>query len=250
MSTRDKRLLLIVGGIIIFLVCYSFIYLPKSEASRLAELDNNDLTTELTVLQTYAGTNRLASENETLTASNAAIFAKFPSSVTKADALKLINDLEKKSGLVFTSVSIGEAVDITVTKPTDLSAAELAFKADAAAADKQNLYDAGVVSDGSVTVDGNAGLSSRDTNTTGLSLYRLPVTVAFRGSYDSLKTLVADIPSNDVKMSLSDFEFDADENVITGSATINIYYITGNDREEEKTETGSVTTGKSDIFAK
>jgi hypothetical protein len=74
--------------------------------------------------------------------------------------------------------------------------------------------------------------------------------VAFRGSYDSLKTLVADIPSNDVKMSLSDFEFDADENVITGSATINFYYITGNDREEEKTETGSVTTGKSDIFAK
>ncbi len=113
LSTSDKRLLLLTGGVLLIVCAYFFIFCNFKESAVTLETENETLEERLVELQEMAANaGTVAAQTESMIAEREAIIARYPGGVTVESSIDRILGLEESTGLAFseTSFSLGNAV--------------------------------------------------------------------------------------------------------------------------------------------
>lgn len=82
------------------------------------------------------------------------------------------------------------------------------------------------------------------------SLYQNPTTLSYTTSYDGFKDMVDYIYGHKNRMSIDTFSlsYDATSGLLSGSSIVNMYYVTGTDKEYTQQNLSGVGIGTDNIF--
>ena len=105
LSARDKRTLLIVLGLVIVVCAYFFIFKSNSDEAATLEESNAGMQTTLDELMAMDA-NRATTEADTAEKNGkiAEIAANFPSEITEEKMIEIIDDMEKETKVVVSSI--------------------------------------------------------------------------------------------------------------------------------------------------
>ncbi len=212
LSDRDKKIMLIVVIALIVFLPYLFVIKPTNEKKIAVEA-------EIATLQ------------------------------TRYDELKVLNDQRKdfEDGIVamnkeMDEVMVNYAEDIKKENTIMfLRGIEL----------ETPIFMKTVSFAGTVVTPLNPGTADAEGNITGASEgLKAQVSVAYTGSYDAVKKVLADIAANSDRMVISsiDITYDGNNGLHTGTFVLDQFAITGDDRELEDAGIPSMPHGNDSIF--
>lgn len=258
LSMRDKKILLMFIGILVFFVGWFFGYRPQMEMASQIEASNGPLEERLQeLLDLAANKDFYISETASIQEKISEYTKKFPVDIRPEDGIVLARNMENDLGFQITSVGLGEkefiaaidgsseedlvqAPDQTMSEQaneqtrqqideiegTDSQAEEdLQNASDAAVADQNNTYQTPV-------------------------LYRTQVTMQFNGTYAGLKEAVTYLADQNGRMTLDNVNasYDTSTGNLTGTIIVNMFSMTGTERTYTEPDAGSVAYGTDNIF--
>lgn len=251
LSSRDKSLLLVVGGLIITLCTYYFVFLNLQEKTEVLEAENvvlEDVIGKLKELdknreQYIADTEQYKVESEE-------IKDLFPAGIEEEDDILYIDGLEGTLGeLYVSSVGMPAAVGYELAYPP----VETISVDEMLEAGVQTTTDAATTADTTATdtaaTEQSATLSAGN-NASDIQLWYVPVTTSYDVNYISLKQLVKAISEDSNKKSIEEVSltYSEENGVLTGAMLANYYYLSGTDDVYETPEVLGVPVGTSNPF--
>ena len=256
LSSRDKSLLLIVGGLIITLCTYYFVFLNLQEKTEVLEKENvvlEDVIGRLKELD--KNRDQYIADTETYQAESEEIKHLFPAGIEEEDDILYIDGLEGTLGELYVSsvgmpaavgyelayppvetISVDEMLEAGVQTTTDAATTDAATTADTTATD-------------TAATEQSATLSAGN-NASDIQLWYVPVTTSYDVNYISLKQLVKAISEDSNKKSIEEVSltYSEENGVLTGSMLANYYYLSGTDDVYETPEVLGVPVGTSNPF--
>ena len=251
LSSRDKSLLLIVGGLIITLCTYYFVFLNLQEKTEVLEKENvvlEDVIGRLKELD--KNRDQYIADTETYLAESEEIKLLFPAGIEEEDDILYIDGLEGTLGeLYVSSVGMPAAVGYELAYPP----VETISVDEMLEAGVQTTTDAATTADTTATdtaaTEQSATLSAGN-NASDIQLWYVPVTTSYDVNYISLKQLVKAISEDSNKKSIEEVSltYSEENGVLTGSMLANYYYLSGTDDVYETPEVLGVPVGTSNPF--
>lgn len=267
-SEKDKRLLFLLFSLIVIAGSYFFIYTKNISKAEEINIANESLRTradELSQMQAQADTKK--AEIEEFEKQITEIETQFPMSVSTADAIVIIDELEKYVGMKISSSQfdmyrifypVGVSTDGsgagTTESPTDTTAVDPvssdAETTDTAASDTTNVEP---------TVDGtvNDAQASQDTSQDAAQKSKFmgvkaTVTITYQTTYAGLKKSIDYINQYRNKMNIEDVSvtYDTSTGNLMGNMKINMFSLIGADmlKEYEPPYIEDINTGRDNIF--
>lgn len=230
-SERDKKLLFLLGAILVLAIAYFFVfrssmekadeYSDKNEGLRsyIVELDNKIANEEVKKAE-------IIMYNE----ERSAVLDRFAGGMSHELAIDLLSDLETETEF--------EAINVT------LSVNDIFFNQQEA--ENNNLIAPEEISSvSSIAVQGHS-----EQEYTKLIGYKTSLTVEFACTDEQLRAATDFINAYDDKMSVESITVGYDETTggLTGTMVICMYAVDGNDKEYEEPSIDNVTLGVPNIF--
>mgnify|MGYP000994898289 CR=1 FL=1 len=242
-SERDKKILIIFVGILIFALVYYFPIRSYTEDAEKLNTENVGLTAKLAELEAkVARESEIKAETTNYEADTLALVAKFPSFLQVENEIMDIVGLEKELKV--------EVPLITVNAPVELKSSD-APEAETTEAAPQEVATEEAPEAASATeapVADETGAAPAAANK--YKLYDMSTNINYKGGYDSLKKFLDKIAKSTDKKSINSVSltFDNKTGNLDGNIVYDSYFLAGSDRPYEEIITKTIRHGTKNIF--
>ena len=249
-SNREKRLLLMLFGVLLLVVSYFAVFSPQMETASEIATQNDSLNSRLNeLLGMAAKKDYYLRETQNMQDEIDKYCEQFPADIKEEDGIVLAQNIEKASGITIDTVGTGVRLmvseDVTVDEE-DNSDQQTLSEQDNAATKKQVDEIEGNTEATTETQQQTDDALVEDNPT----LYRTQDTLSYKGSYENLKKAVTYINSQTGRMTVDSITmtFDSGTGGLTGTLTVNIYSMSGIGNQYSEPDAGTSTYGKKNIF--
>lgn len=257
-SMRDKKILLMFIGILVFFVGWYFGYRPQMEKADQIEDLNGALEEQLQdLLELAANKDFYVSETASIKDKISEYISEFPADVRPEDGIVLANKMENELGFQITNVGVGEkefVASLDGSSEEDLAQSQDQTMSEQANAQTQEQIDNIEGTDSQAEADlqnaSDAAAADQSSDSQVPVLYRTQVTLQFNGTYAGLKKAVLYVADQSGRMTLDNVNasYDTSTGNLTGTIIVNIFSMTGTDRTYTEPDAGSVAYGTANIF--
>lgn len=257
-SMRDKKILLMFIGILVFFVGCYFGYRPQMEKADQIEDLNGALEEQLQdLLELAANKDFYVSETASIKDKISEYISEFPADVRPEDGIVLANKMENELGFQITNVGVGEkefVASLDGSAEEDLAQSQDQTMSEQANAQTQEQIDniEGTDSQAEENLQNasDAAVADQSSDSQVPVLYRTQVTLQFNGTYAGLKKAVLYVADQSGRMTLDNVNasYDTSTGNLTGTIIVNIFSMTGTDRTYTEPDAGSVAYGTANIF--
>lgn len=257
-SMRDKKILLMFIGILVFFVGWYFGYRPQMEKADQIEDLNGALEEQLQdLLELAANKDFYVSETASIKDKISEYISEFPADVRPEDGIVLANKMENELGFQITNVGVGEkefVASLDGSAEEDLAQSQDQTMSEQANAQTQEQIDNIEGTDSQAEADlqnaSDAAAADQSSDSQVPVLYRTQVTLQFNGTYAGLKKAVLYVADQSGRMTLDNVNasYDTSTGNLTGTIIVNIFSMTGTDRTYTEPDAGSVAYGTANIF--
>lgn len=247
-SERDKKILIVFVGILIFALVYYFPIRSYTEDAEKLNTENVGLTAKLAQLEAkVARESEIKAETTNYEADTLAMVAKFPSFLQVENEIMDIVGLEKELKV--------EVPLITVNTPVEMKASDTPEVAEAAEA-PQEVATEEAPEDASTTDASTTEAPAADETEVApaaankYKLYDMSTNINYKGGYDSLKKFLDKIAKSSDKKSINSVSltFDNKTGNLDGNIVYDSYFLVGSDRPYEEIITKTIRHGTKNIF--
>ena len=242
-SERDKKILIVFVGILIFALVYYFPIRSYTEDAEKLNTENVGLTAKLAELEAkVARESEIKAETTNYEADTLALVAKFPSFLQVENEIMDIVGLEKELKV--------EVPLITVNTPVEMKSSD-APEAETTQAPPQEVATEEAPEEASATeapVADETGVAPAVANK--YKLYDMSTNINYKGGYDSLKKFLDKIAKSTDKKSINSVSltFDNKTGNLDGNIVYDSYFLAGSDRPYEEIITKTIRHGTKNIF--
>ena len=247
-SERDKKILIVFVGILIFALVYYFPIRSYTEDAEKLNTENVGLTAKLAQLEAkVARESEIKAETTNYEADTLAMVAKFPSFLQVENEIMDIVGIEKELKV--------EVPLITVNTPVEMKASDTPEVAEAAEA-PQEVATEEAPEDASTTDASTTEAPAADETEVApaaankYKLYDMSTNINYKGGYDSLKKFLDKIAKSTDKKSINSVSltFDNKTGNLDGNIVYDSYFLAGSDRPYEEIITKTIRHGTKNIF--
>ena len=242
-SERDKKILIVFVGILIFALVYYFPIRSYTEDAEKLNTENVGLTAKLAELEAkVARESEIKAETTNYEADTLALVAKFPSFLQVENEIMDIVGLEKELKV--------EVPLITVNTPVEVKSSDTP-EAETSEAPPQEVATEEAPEEASTTeapVADETGVAPAAANK--YKLYDMSTNINYKGGYDSLKKFLDKIAKSTDKKSINSVSltFDNKTGNLDGNIVYDSYFLAGSDRPYEEIITKTIRHGTKNIF--
>lgn len=257
-SMRDKKILLMFIGILVFFVGWYFGYRPQMEKADQIEDLNGALEEQLQdLLELAANKDFYVSETASIKDKISEYISEFPADVRPEDGIVLANKMENELGFQITNVGVGEkefVASLDGSSEEDLAQSQDQTMSEQANAQTQEQIDniEGTDSQAEEALQNasDAAAADQSSDSQVAVLYRTQVTLQFNGTYAELKKAVLYVADQSGRMTLDNVNasYDTSTGNLTGTIIVNIFSMSGTERTYTEPDAGSVAYGTDNIF--
>ena len=257
-SMRDKKILLMFIGILVFFVGWYFGYRPQMEKADQIEDLNGALEEQLQdLLELAANKDFYVSETASIKDKISEYISEFPADVRPEDGIVLANKMENELGFQITNVGVGEkefVASIDGSSEEDLAQSQDQTMSEQANTQTQEQIDniEGTDSQAEENLQNasDAAVADQSSDSQVPVLYRTQVTLQFNGTYAGLKKAVLYVADQSGRMTLDNVNasYDTSTGNLTGTIIVNIFSMSGTERTYTEPDAGSVAYGTDNIF--
>lgn len=246
-SERDKKILIVFVGILIFALVYYFPIRSYTEDAEKLNTENVGLTAKLAELEAkVARESEIKAETTKYEADTLALVAKFPSFLQVENEIMDIVGLEKELKVEVPLITVNTPVEMkgsdtpeaetTQAPPQEVAAEE----APEAAPEEASATEAPAADE--------TGVAPAAANK--YKLYDMSTNINYKGGYDSLKKFLDKIAKSTDKKSINSVSltFDNKTGNLDGNIVYDSYFLAGSDRPYEEIITKTIRHGTKNIF--
>ena len=244
-SERDKKILIVFVGILIFALVYYFPIRSYTEDAEKLNTENVGLTAKLAELEAkVARESEIKAETTNYEADTLALVAKFPSFLQVENEIMDIVGLEKELKVEVPLITVNTPVEV---KGSDAPEAETTEATEA----PQEVATEEAPEEASTTeapVADETGVAPAVANK--YKLYDMSTNINYKGGYDSLKKFLDKIAKSTDKKSINSVSltFDNKTGNLDGNIVYDSYFLAGSDRPYEEIITKTIRHGTKNIF--
>ena len=249
-SNREKRLLLMLFGVLLLVVSYFAVFSPQMETASEIATQNDSLNARLNeLLGMAAKKDYYQRETQNMQDEIDKYCEQFPADIKEEDGIVLAQNIEKASGIAIDTVGTGVRLMVSedgTVNEEDNSDQQTLSEQDNAATKAQVDQIEGNTEASTETQQQTADALVEDNPT----LYRTQDTLNFTGSYENLKKAVTYINGQVGRMTVDNItmSFDSGTGGLTGTITVNIYSMSGIGNQYSEPDAGTSTYGKKNLF--
>ena len=246
-SERDKKILIVFVGILIFALVYYFPIRSYTEDAEKLNTENVGLTAKLAELEAkVARESEIKAETTNYEADTLAMVAKFPSFLQVENEIMDIVGLEKELKVEVPLITVNTPVemkssDAPEAETTQAAPQEVATEeAPEASPEEASATEAPVADE--------TGVAPAVANK--YKLYDMSTNINYKGGYDSLKKFLDKIAKSTDKKSINSVSltFDNKTGNLDGNIVYDSYFLAGSDRPYEEIITKTIRHGTKNIF--
>lgn len=242
-SERDKKILIVFVGILIFALVYYFPIRGYTEDAEKLNTENVGLTAKLAELEAkVARESEIKAETTNYEADTLALVAKFPSFLQVENEIMDIVGLEKELKV--------EVPLITVNTPVEMKASDTPEVAEAPAAPQEVATEEAPEADSTTEAPVTDETEVAPAVANKYKLYDMSTNINYKGGYDSLKKFLDKIAKSTDKKSINSVSltFDNKTGNLDGNIVYDSYFLAGSDRPYEEIITKTIRHGTKNIF--
>lgn len=242
-SERDKKILIVFVGILIFALVYYFPIRSYTEDAEKLNTENVGLTAKLSELEAkVARESEIKAETTNYEADTLALVAKFPSFLQVENEIMDIVGLEKELKV--------EVPLITVNTPVEMKASDTPEVAEAPAAPQEVATEEAPEADSTTEAPEADETEVTPAAANKYKLYDMSTNINYKGGYDSLKKFLDKIAKSTDKKSINSVSltFDNKTGNLDGNIVYDSYFLVGSDRPYEEIITKTIRHGTKNIF--
>ena len=242
-SERDKKILIVFVGILIFALVYYFPIRSYTEDAEKLNTENVGLTAKLAELEAkVARESEIKAETTNYEADTLALVAKFPSFLQVENEIMDIVGLEKELKV--------EVPLITVNTPVEMKASDTPEVAEAPAAPQEVATEEAPEADSTTEAPEADETEVTPAAANKYKLYDMSTNINYKGGYDSLKKFLDKIAKSTDKKSINSVSltFDNKTGNLDGNIVYDSYFLAGSDRPYEEIITKTIRHGTKNIF--
>ena len=243
-SERDKKILIVFVGILIFALVYYFPIRSYTEDAEKLNTENVGLTAKLAELEAkVARESEIKAETTNYEADTLAMVAKFPSFLQVENEIMDIVGLEKELKVEVPLITVNTPVEM---KGSDTPEAETTEAADAT--EEVATEEAPEASATESPAADETEVAPAAANK--YKLYDMSTNINYKGGYDSLKKFLDKIAKSTDKKSINSVSltFDNKTGNLDGNIVYDSYFLAGSDRPYEEIITKTIRHGTKNIF--
>lgn len=256
-SMRDKKILLMFFGLVIFALGYFLGYQPQMKKAEALQAQSVPVREHLDNLLAMAQKKDFyIEETQSIQEKLDEYTAEFPADVREEDGIVLANNMENSLDMQFSNVSLGVrefVASMDGSTQEDVEARQQTLSEQNNAQTQKQIDEIeGVDSEAEEkqqeAVD--AAVNSENVADSTPVLYRTQDTMQFTGTYASLKELVDYLASQKGRTTVDNINasFDATTGNLTGTLTVNLFSMTGTTNSYTEPDAGSVAHGTGNLF--
>jgi len=246
-SERDKKILIVFVGILIFALVYYFPIRSYTEDAEKLNTENVGLTAKLAELEAkVARESEIKAETTNYEADTLALVAKFPSFLQVENEIMDIVGLEKELKVEVPLITVNPPVDVRPSDPPGVpEAAEAPQEVATEEAPEASPEEASATE---APVADETGVAPAVANK--YKLYDMSTNINYKGGYDSLKKFLDKIAKSTDKKSINSVSltFDNKTGNLDGNIVYDSYFLAGSDRPYEEIITKTIRHGTKNIF--
>lgn len=246
-SERDKKILIVFVGILIFALVYYFPIRSYTEDAEKLNTENVGLTAKLAELEAkVARESEIKAETTNYEADTLALVAKFPSFLQVENEIMDIVGLEKELKIEVPLITVNTPVEM---KGSDTPEAETTQAPPQEVATEEAPEEAPEAdSTTEAPVADETGVAPAVANK--YKLYDMSTNINYKGGYDSLKKFLDKIAKSTDKKSINSVSltFDNKTGNLDGNIVYDSYFLAGSDRPYEEIITKIIRHGTKNIF--
>lgn len=247
-SERDKKILIVFVGILIFALVYYFPIRSYTEDAEKLNTENVGLTAKLAELEAkVARESEIKAETTNYEADTLALVAKFPSFLQVENEIMDIVGLEKELKV--------EVPLITVNTPVEMKASDTPEVTEAAEAPQEVATEEAPEEASTTDASTTEAPAADETEVAPAAankykLYDMSTNINYKGGYDSLKKFLDKIAKSTDKKSINSVSltFDNKTGNLDGNIVYDSYFLAGSDRPYEEIITKTIRHGTKNIF--
>lgn len=261
MSTRDKKLLIILAGVAILALTYFLIFVPQSNKRDSLKSENMNLKSQYNQLSALAAkADDYTNKTKEMSDAMQQVYDNFPSYLQIENGIMDAVAIEKSTNTNITELTVGSPTAIDVNNPTgdagtDSSSGSSTDSSttDSSNADSSQAADSNSsqsqTTDGS-TGDGSTSTGSAKSTVTGYQLYDVSTVMAFKTEYHGLKAMLGEVIGSSQKKTIStlNVSFDDSTGKLTGEMLVDSYFLYGLDKPYEAPYIPAVPHGTNNLF--
>lgn len=262
LSMRDKKILLMFLGVLLFVLSFLFVYRPQIDEASQISADNEALEQRLSQLLALSqNKDEYVEETEKMQSEIDKYCKQFPYTVRSEDGIVLARNMENSLDMTIPSVSLGERTFVysmdggTVTDGNEAPQETMMEQGDSQTQEQLAQIDGSDSTDSGFAVAGTDSSTSVQTDIQGdagssAALYRTQDTMQFTCTYASLKDAVKYLVDQSGRMTLDSVNasFDSATGNLTGTMTVNVFSMTGAGTSYSEPDAGSTSYGTGNIF--
>lgn len=259
MSTRDKKLLIILAGVAILALTYFLIFIPQSNKRDSLKSENMNLKSQYNQLSALAAkADDYTKKTKDMSDAMQQVYDNFPSYLQIENGIMDAVAIEKSTNTNITELTVGSPTAIDVNNPTGEAGTD---SSSGSTTDSSNTDS----SQSSQTADGNSSQSQTDdgsaagsgtssgsakSTVTGYQLYDVSTVMAFKTEYHGLKSMLGEVIGSSQKKTIStlNVSFDDSTGKLTGEMLVDSYFLYGLDKPYEAPYIPAVPHGTNNLF--
>ena len=259
MSTRDKKLLIILAGVAILALTYFLIFIPQSNKRDSLKSENMNLKSQYNQLSALAAkADDYTKKTKDMSDAMQQVYDNFPSYLQIENGIMDAVAIEKSTNTNITELTVDSPTAIDVNNPTGEAGTD---SSSGSTTDSSNTDS----SQSSQTADGNSSQSQTDdgsaagsgtssgsakSTVTGYQLYDVSTVMAFKTEYHGLKAMLGEVIGSSQKKTIStlNVSFDDSTGKLTGEMLVDSYFLYGLDKPYEAPYIPAVPHGTNNLF--
>ena len=256
MSTRDKKLLIILAGVAILALTYFLIFIPQSNKRDSLKSENMNLKSQYNQLSALAAkADDYTKKTKDMSDAMQQVYDNFPSYLQIENGIMDAVAIEKSTNTNITELTVGSPTAIDVNNPTGEAGTDSSSgsSSDSSTTESSNADSSqssqSQTGDGSAA-DGSTSTGSAKSTVTGYQLYDVSTVMAFKTEYHGLKAMLGEVIGSSQKKTIStlNVSFDDSTGKLTGEMLVDSYFLYGLDKPYEAPYIPAVPHGTNNLF--
>uniref|UniRef100_UPI0040274601 type II secretion system protein GspM n=1 Tax=Agathobacter rectalis TaxID=39491 RepID=UPI0040274601 len=249
MSTRDKKLLIILAGVAILALTYFLIFIPQSNKRDSLKNENMNMKSQYNQISALAAkADDYTKKTKDMSDAMQQVYDNFPSYLQIENGIMDAVAIEKSTNTNITELTVGSPTAIDVNNPTGEAGTDSSSgsSSDSSTTDSSNADSLQSFQ----TADGSTSSSSAKSTVTGYQLYDVSTVMAFKTEYHGLKAMLGKVIGSSQKKTIStlNVSFDDSTGKLTGEMLVDSYFLYGLDKPYEAPYIPAVPHGTNNLF--
>ena len=244
-SERDKKILIVFVGILIFALVYYFPIRGYTEDAEKLNTENVGLTAKLAELEAkVARESEIKAETTNYEADTLALVAKFPSFLQVENEIMDIVGLEKELKVEVPLITVNTPVEMKSSDTPEAQTTEATEAPQEVATEEAPEADSTTEAPVADETEVTPAAANK------YKLYDMSTNINYKGGYDSLKKFLDKIAKSTDKKSINSVSltFDNKTGNLDGNIVYDSYFLVGSDRPYEEIITKTIRHGTKNIF--